>query len=351
MRVSLVRLGRRASALLVTLCLVGRAVPLCAAPAPEPPAFDAEGAFRQGLERHRQGDALGAAEIWSRVVSTLGEERAYKVLYNLVVAHQQLGEITQAVQRFEAFLRILGAQPEPVRAGASTQREDAEARLGAIRAAYGRLELRAPEGGELVLVRVGGGPPEPAGLVRWLAPGDHEIELYCGTSRAEKKRVHLAGGETILLTTSTAAPRVPEVAPPPVLAPTAPPARPLPLTTAPPAAAPRAFPLPWLLGGLGVTAASFALPLSLRSHALALRGEAGGISRSDVAYPGAVEDYESARRGYYLSYALPASLAVVAVVVVVVTATRESTSRPRALPLSGEGSKRPVIPARGGDDP
>ncbi|MFO0756722.1 MAG: hypothetical protein U0359_09535 [Byssovorax sp.] len=351
MRASSPRFRRIPSALVVALYLAGgHAAPAHAAP--DPPAFDAEDAFRQGLERHRKGDALGAVEIWTRIVSTLGEERAYKVLYNLGVAHQQLGEITRAVQRFEAFLRILGVQPEPVRAAASAQREDAEARLAAIRAAYGLLSLRAPEGGELVLVRVGGGAPEPAGLVRWLAPGGHDIELYSGTSRAEKRHVHLAGGETIVIATTATAPLAPSVVAPPVLVPAAPPTtRPLLVVPPPPADPPRASPLPWLLGGLGATAASFALPLSLRAHALSVRGDAEGIPTSDSAYPGAVEDYESARRGYYLSYALPATLAVATVVAVVVTATRGSAPRPKAPPPSGEGSKRRAITARRSDDP
>lgn len=342
MRVDPARSLAKVTALLFSLGLFGAtAGPSRASPPPDAPVFDAEGAFRQGLERHRAGDALRAVEIWSQVVSTLGEERAYKVLYNLGVAHQQLGEITRAVQRFEAFLRILASQPEPVQKGASTQREDAEARLSAIRASYGRLVLRAPEGGELVLVRVGGGAPEPLELERWLAPGEHTIELHSGTSRAEQRRVHVDAGKTTVV--SIDPPPSASAPPPTILAPIAPIApppaiTPLPLAAAPPKEPRRAFPLPWLLGGLGVTAASLTLPLVLRSTALDLRGDAEGIPRSAGAYPGAVEDYEIARRNYYLSYALPASLAVATVIVVVVAATRDATPRSRAHPVSGEGS-------------
>src|SRR5262249_35182927 len=127
------------------LAIVLASVPsLARADAPEekPAITDADSVFKSGLERYDAGDVAGAVRIWDRLVVTLGEKRAWKALYNLGRAHQDLGDVDHAVQALEAFLRQVQEQPEAVQQTVETQRHDAEARLTAIKASYGVLEVR-----------------------------------------------------------------------------------------------------------------------------------------------------------------------------------------------------------------
>src|SRR5262245_24806229 len=78
----------------------------CLAAEPTSPEHDA--IFRNGLDQYARGNTVAAIATWENLLSTLGEERAYKVLYNLGLAYQATGDVTRAIERYRAFLKQAG---------------------------------------------------------------------------------------------------------------------------------------------------------------------------------------------------------------------------------------------------
>src|SRR5687768_11362158 len=66
---------------------------------------DYTAALKQGSELYEKGDKLGAIRIWERLLESLGEERGWKVLYNLGLAYESVGDPTRAVLRLDAFVK------------------------------------------------------------------------------------------------------------------------------------------------------------------------------------------------------------------------------------------------------
>lgn len=293
--------------------------------APDAANADADAAFHRGLERYAAGDFVGAIEIWDRLLATIGDERGWRALYNLGLAYEQLGDPTHAIERYDAFVRQAAAHGG--NDAVEQRRRDAEDRLRSLRSAYGAVTVRAPATGEVVMVRVGTGDPRPAGFTVYLAPGPHDIEVGAGTVRARHVTVKAVAGGSAEIDASLAAP--PAVAPPPSL---------FPSLRVPESPQPVPFPTTWLLVGAGATLASFALPLALGLHAQAERDQATRLGAGNTGYVSASSDYMSARTAYYVSYALPASLAAAtAVIVILEMGSSERRVRVNASGVAGGG--------------
>jgi hypothetical protein len=287
---------RRAGAL-------GVALALAAAPARFATAQDGgEGGagprdrFEEGLARFRANDMGGAVALWTPIVEQLGDERAYRLLFNLGVAHEALGDATGAADHYERFLARVEARASAGAGGAPADvlsfRDEARRRLAALKAKYGRVRV-ASERGVLVAVRVGGASG-PSGRTYYVAPGAHDVVLRAGAAEGEeRRRVVLRAGELV------------EVAP-----------RPSPgeaarvvVVSAPPPP-PREPPYsPWVVAAAGgVTIASLVVPLLARGAAVAV-AERYYDPLTPVGERAAVAaDYEGARARYAWSWALPGAL-------------------------------------------
>jgi tetratricopeptide (TPR) repeat protein len=288
--------------------------------APAAAASDAEAAFRLGLERYSANDFTGAIGVWERLLGTIGEQRGWRVLYNLGLAYQQVGDVTRAIERYDAFLREAEARPGLPADALDERKRDAEERLRTLKAAYGAVHVRAPDTGEVVMVRVGTSDARPAGFTVYLAPGPRDVEIGTGSSRARRVQVSVVAGGSVDVDASLASPApaaVQTLGEPTVEA------------SQPPEAAHR-FPTAWLLVGAGATAASFALPIALALRAQSKRDEAASLGIGNTGYAAALRDYEGARTDYYVSYALPGAIALATAIVVVLQAA-STPSAQRAL--------------------
>jgi hypothetical protein len=268
------------------------------APTPSADGIDYARAFQQGLDEFESGSLVTATQIWERLLSALGEERGYKVCYNLGLAYQKLGDATHAIERLESF--AVRAGKDPARDTAlEERRQDALERVSAIKASHGALQVAASPEQQLVLVRIGASDPRTAGFVVYLAPGEHEVELYSGTARARRVKVVLVAGSTKQLALEAAA-----------LAPRPPPAAAL--------ASPAHFPTGWLIAGLAVTAASCALPLGFALDVKAKRNDAEALGSGHTGYVDAVSRFGDARTRYEISWLVPGALALATAAIVIV---------------------------------
>jgi tetratricopeptide (TPR) repeat protein len=276
--------------------------------------IDYSAAFRQGLEEYEAGRTSAAIQIWERMLATLGEERGYKVCYNLGLAYQKLGDATRAVERLQSF--ATRAEKEAGKDPSLDERQkDAIDRIKAIKASHGALHVAPSPDGQVVLVRIGSSEPRPAGFVVYLAPGEHEIELHAGTARARRVRHTVVAGATKDVTPEpsvTTTPTSQAVEPQPKAAP----------GTA-------SFPTAWLIGGLAVTAASSVLPLAFGLDAKSKRDDADALGPGHTGYAAAANDFDDARSRYQISWVLPGALAAATaaiVIIQIVTDKRPSSS-------------------------
>jgi hypothetical protein len=259
---------------------------------------DYAAAMRSASESYDRGDKLGAIAIWERMLGSLGEEKGWKVLYNLGIAYQDVGDATHAVERLDAFVRRTDAMQGN---DLEERRRDAVERLKAIRSSHGAVRVVPPSSGAVVLVRVGNEPPRPAGFVVYLAPGEHVFELHAGTANAKQARVRAVAGSTTDLNVPDLAAKSPE---------------------------PKAseFPTAWLVGGAALTTAAAALPIALAIHTGNERDDAEALGVTSSRYPDAVDSFEGARTAYWISYALPAALAATTAIVVVLKMPRSAST-------------------------
>jgi tetratricopeptide (TPR) repeat protein len=298
-------------ALVALLAWASWALPAFAqAPPPKAPAqsADDESMFRRGLSLYDSGNYSGAIATWEALRQSIGEQRGWKILYNLGLAYQAMGDATRAIERFDAFLRE----------AAQRDVQDAGDRMHALEASHGAVVVRAPASGATVMTRVGSGDERPAGYTLWLSPGEHEVEVGSGTSRAHRVKVTVTAGGTVEVPTDDAAPPTPSSAPSP-----SPSASPAPAASAAPSPAPSTregghFPTAWVLVGAGLTVASAALPIALGLRASSLSQNAKDMGPGSTSYGTAVTDFQSARTLYYASYVVPGLLAAATATIVVV---------------------------------
>jgi tetratricopeptide (TPR) repeat protein len=261
--------------------------------------MDHDALFQRGLDRYDAKDYAGAVALWEHLLRSLGEQRGWKVLYNLGLAHQASGDATRAIERFDAFLlrvhNLEAPSDGPIPPELAERRDDAAARASAIRATHGAVRAIAPRSAEVVMVRVGTAAPRAAGFTLYLAPGPHEIEIETGTPHARRITVQVTAGGSLEVDTTRPAP-----------------------ATAPTPAAPRgdqivaqrsSFPTGWFVAGAGLTAASVILPVALGLRANSLRDDAEKLGPGHTGYAAAAGEFDDARDAYRASFALPAVLA------------------------------------------
>jgi tetratricopeptide (TPR) repeat protein len=282
-----------------------------AAPGADVPASpEHEAAFRSGLDQYGQGNYIAAIATWETLLSTMGEERGYKVLYNLGLAYQAIGDVTKAIERYRAFGKQVGARPYAA-ADLVKRADDANKRATQLELTHGAVHVLAPKRGGLVLTRLGSSDPRAAGYVVWLSPGPHILELFVGTDHARTMTIEVEAAKSIDIDTSP--PPTPGAAPPPASA----------QGPAPEKASPPSNTVVWVLGG--ATVVSLAAPIALYFVASGKSDDASALGAGNTGYADARATYVSWRTGYYVSYALPAALALATAAVLVLRPSARTT--------------------------
>jgi tetratricopeptide (TPR) repeat protein len=286
----------------------------------DPIVDDANRILGAANDRFREGDYPGAAKLYEQLLELLGEQRGWRVQFNLGVTYQQMGDPTRAIERFEAFAR-LSADEASTDKSIAERRAEAQQRIADLQSKHGAL--RVDVGGRVILVKVGTAKSRPAGFTVYLAPGVHRVEIDSGTAKARQISVTLKAGATVVLEAE------------PTVASTPPPDKPAP----PPPPEEGAFPSALFGVAMALTIASVAIPVGLGLRAASLRDDAAALGTDHPDYPTALEDFEDMRTGYYASYAVPGAFALASLIILVVyAASGDDEAGPVDVSLGPDGA-------------
>jgi tetratricopeptide (TPR) repeat protein len=257
--------------------------------------------FEDGLAAFDRGDPATAVTLWTKLVADAPADRAFRVAYNLGLAYEALADAARAIESYERFARAVGEYPGSLPIDYEERRQDAVDRASKLRPKVGLLRINAPRG-EPVLVRVAGAPARPAGFATYLPPGSVEVVMGEG-SREVREQVQLLAGNIFTLTAR-------QLPPPP-----------------PPPPPPYEPPVPVAVVAISaaVTLASTALPVGLFLRARGLGEDAEAFPSFSPEYAAAREEFDSARTAYFVSFALPATLAALTTTLLVVDLVDAST--------------------------
>jgi hypothetical protein len=282
---------RRRSELAIVACLALVAVDARAMPPPatsmDDPLAQYRERFKQGMDRYKAGAPAEAVGYWEPIYRELGEQKGYRLAYNLGVAYAELGDATRAAEHLGSFLGEVDARRtrgETIASIVAKEEGDARERLAGLIATKGRIHLDA--GTPPRAAQVDASEPRLAGFVAWVTPGEHSVVFAPGTAEQETKTVTVRAGEIL------------DVAPSPPSPPTPPPPSASPAATPPASAPPIPPPVPLpplrresqhpfspafvvLSGGLALGAAIAAIPLE--NHAWTLYDQYGGAGRTTAA--------------------------------------------------------------------
>ena len=151
----------------------------------------------------------------------LGEQKGYRLAYNLGVAYAELGDATRAAERLGSFLSevdVRRGRNESLAAIVLKEESDARARIATLQESKGRIHVEPGEPPRAA--QVDASEPRLAGFVAWVTPGDHTVTFAPGGPDQETKSVTVHAGERIDVTPSPVAPP-PTAVPPPAPLPSA----------------------------------------------------------------------------------------------------------------------------------
>jgi hypothetical protein len=287
--------------------------------------------FKQGMERYKAGAPAEAVGYWEPIYRELGEQKGYRLAYNLGVAYAELGDATRAAEHLGSFLGevdVRRTRGETIASIVTKEETEARDRIAGLVATKGRIHVDA--GTPPRAAQVDASEPRLAGFVAWVTPGEHTVVFAPGTADLETKTVTVHAGEVLDVAPS----------PPPAPAtPQAPPSAPAPLTASAPPSGPPPAPLvrqetrhPFspafvgLGGGLALGAAIAAVPL--HQHAWTLYDQYAGSGRTTAAS----QSFYTARTWAYVTVGgavgLAAATASIAAWYFLGTSTREIVVTP-----------------------
>ncbi|HEX8796785.1 MAG TPA: hypothetical protein VF765_37795 [Polyangiaceae bacterium] len=260
---------------------MGLATPMARATPPpsvaDDPLSDYRERFKQGMDRYKAGAFNEAIGYWEPIYRELGEQKGYRLAFNIGVAYQELGDATHAAEHLQAFLAQVDARRghgETIPPIVQKEEQDARDRIAALTASKGRI--RVDPGSPARPVQVDAMEPHVATFVAWVNPGQHTVTFAPATPDAQEKSIEVHAGELV------------DVAAPPPPAPSAAPPTPSPGAAAAPAPAPPPPPpvtrtetehpfspvLVYVAGGLTLAAGIVSIPLE--SHAWSLHDQYAG---------------------------------------------------------------------------
>jgi hypothetical protein len=105
--------------------------------------------FKAGMDRYKAGDLTGAIAAWEPLLRELGEQKGYRLAYDLGVAYAELGDGPRAVDRLQEFLaeiEVRQSRGESLAAIVHKEEADARARLERLvpQTAHPRVEAPPP---------------------------------------------------------------------------------------------------------------------------------------------------------------------------------------------------------------
>jgi hypothetical protein len=190
---------RRLSELTAAACLALASAPAIAAPpASDDPLSDYRERFKQGMDRYQAGAYTEAIGYWEPIYGELGEQRGYRLAYNLGVAYEELGDATRAAERLQSFLTQVAAKRERGEAQpplVEKEEADARQRIAALTAAKGRIHI--DPGTPPVATQVDAMAPRLAAFIAWVNPGSHTVTFSPGTPDAQSRTVEVHPGELV----------------------------------------------------------------------------------------------------------------------------------------------------------
>lgn len=293
---------------------VALATPLArAAPPPsvaDDPLSDYRERFKQGMDRYKAGAFTEAIGYWEPIYRELGEQKGYRLAFNIGVAYQELGDATHAAEHLQSFLAQVDARRgrgETIPPIVQKEEQDARDRVAALTASKGRI--RVDPGSPPRPMQVDAMEPHVSTFVAWVNPGQHTVTFAPGTPDAQEKTIEVHAGDLV------------DVAAPPPPAPTAPsPATPAPGVATTPAPAPPPSPpvtrvetehpfspvLVYVAGGLTVAAGIASIPLD--GHAWSLHDQ---YTAENPIPAGDRSSFDSARTLAYAAIGTTIGLGVV----------------------------------------
>jgi hypothetical protein len=237
------------------------------------PLSDYRERFKQGMDRYKAGAFTEAIGYWEPIYRELGEQRGYRLAFNIGVAYQELGDATHAAEHLQSFLTQVDARRshgETVPTIVQKEEQDARDRVAALTASKGRI--RVDPGSPPRPVQVDAMEPHVATFVAWVNPGQHKVTFAPGTPDAQEKSIEVHAGEQV----DVAPPPPPPAAAPPPSAPS-----PAALTAPAPAPAPPSPPVTrietehpfspvfvYVAGGLTLVAGIVSVPLESNAWSL-----------------------------------------------------------------------------------
>jgi hypothetical protein len=264
---------RRLSEAAIVLALAGAVAPARAMPAPagvtEDPLEQYRERFKQGMDRYRAGALAEAIGYWEPIYRELGEQKGYRLAYNLGVAYAELGDATRAAERLQAFLAEVDARRErsqDIATIVAKNETDARGRIAGLVATKGRIHIES--GTPPRAAQVDASEPRLAGFVAWVTPGEHTVTFAPGAPEQEVKTVTVHAGEVVdVEPTPPPPPPAPTTAPEatPAVTPLAPPPPPI---TRHETVRPFSPLLLGVSGGLAVAATMAAYPLNQRAWSM-----------------------------------------------------------------------------------
>jgi hypothetical protein len=243
----------------------------------EDPLSDYRERFKQGMDRYKAGAFTEAIGFWEPIYRELGEQKGYRLAFNLGVSYQELGDATHAAEHLQSFLAQVDARRthgETIPAIVQKEEQDARDRVAALTASKGRI--RVDPGSPPRPVQVDAMEPHVSTFVAWVNPGQHTVTFAPGTPDAQEKRVDVHAGDLVdvVAPPPPAPPATPQATPSPS-APTAPaPASPSPPVTRMETERPFSPVLMYVAGGLTLAAGIVSIPLE--SHAWSLHDQYAG---------------------------------------------------------------------------
>src|SRR5260370_30559712 len=173
---------RRPSELALVGCMILASAPAAATP-PAPAGVSVDDPlavyrerFKLGMDQYKAGALANAIGYWEPVYRELGNEKGYRLAYNLGVAYAELGDATRAAERLQSFLDEVDARrarAEPLGDTVAKEEADARARIAGLVASKGRIRVLA--GSSPVAAQVDANEPRVAGFVVWVTPGEHVV--------------------------------------------------------------------------------------------------------------------------------------------------------------------------------
>lgn len=137
--------------------------------------------FKLGMDRFKAGAFSEAIGYWEPIYRELGEQKGYRLAYNLGVTYAELGDVTRAADRLQSFIaeadarRARGQAVAPI---VEKEEADARARIDAFVAARARIHVEA--GVPARAAQVDASEPRLAGFVAWVTPGQHTVTFAPG---------------------------------------------------------------------------------------------------------------------------------------------------------------------------